>query len=298
MKEIKTIEEYLKIIFELYSEIDYFNDKFSNWLIKDELIFRGQANQNYTLVPAIGRSRKDFTDFSILDKERELIEMAKYKLPHIFNDTLNTIDLLSLLQHYGIPTRLLDVTLNPLVALYFSVLNNNEDGEVIVFQKNNIAEPNYLLNIAIADSYKSIGDRICPLERLYNNGEAYSGELIKKLNQEIDEIEKYIYEYCNDIILVRGAEWLERQKAQQGLYILFHNDIVEIEECTGLFFCRMISPIEKDSKYVKERIIIKKNCKSKILKQLSYLGISEDRLFPDNIDIICSNIARYFSNHT
>ena len=250
MKEIKAIEEFMQIIFELYRETDDFNDKFSDWMIKDELIFRGQANKNYALVPSIGRNREDFTDFSILNKERELIEMAKYKLPHIFKSNLNSIDLLSLLQHYGIPTRLLDVTLNPLVALFFSVLEYDEDGEVIVFQKNNIAEPNYLLNRAIADSYKSINGTICPLEWLYNNGETYSSELIKKLIRETDENEKYIYEYCNNIILVRGAEWLERQKAQQGLYILFHNDIVKVKDRTGFFFSKMISPIEKESKYL------------------------------------------------
>ena len=47
---------------------------------------------------------------------------------------MKNINKLTYMQHYGCPTRLTDITSNPLVALYFASLGNDDkDGIVYVF---------------------------------------------------------------------------------------------------------------------------------------------------------------------
>lgn len=55
-----------------------------------------------------------------LKYEFDAIETAIRQRPYDFRECASDFEILTKLQHYGLGTRLLDVTLNPLVALYFA----------------------------------------------------------------------------------------------------------------------------------------------------------------------------------
>lgn len=285
---IETINQFLEAILKLQEENEKSNNdplctKFT------ELAFRGQPDKNFELLPAIGRHRHVPCQYSILDEERNLIEIAKYKLPNIFYN-LPPIDLLAMLQHYGIPTRLLDVTSNPLVALYFAVNNDNEDGEVFVFEYNNEDKANCPLHNAIAETYKFASTTFVSLSIFYENvfvQPYFDEQRIGFAGYTNEQGAEWIKNCCKDILFVHAAENIARQRLQQGFYILFPNKITE-DNCLD----KIISPIDKNNQQIKRRIIVKKECKKKLQNQLRFLGISEYTLFSDNIDMVCKGIVK------
>ena len=91
--------------------------------------FRGQANKKWDMNPSI------FREQYLIENEDKIIKDVLTNCPDDFLPTDTLFEKLVKLQHYGCKTRLLDLTANALVALYFACNEKKHhriNGELII----------------------------------------------------------------------------------------------------------------------------------------------------------------------
>lgn len=87
--------------------------------------FRGHGDEGWQMLPSIYR------ETYLIENEDKIIKDALTYCPDDFAPSDTLFEKLVKLQHYGYSTRLLDLTTNALVALYFA-LGDKKDGEIII----------------------------------------------------------------------------------------------------------------------------------------------------------------------
>ncbi|EKO3781922.1 FRG domain-containing protein [Vibrio cholerae] len=104
-------------------------------------LFRGQSDYRWKLVSSLERAFNEAESF----RELSNTGLNKYDFENILLDNFKThahlylehlpqvsddFSWLSLMQHHGAPTRLLDFTFSPFVALYFALESGNQDAAI------------------------------------------------------------------------------------------------------------------------------------------------------------------------
>ncbi len=232
------------------------------------LLYRGHSNQGYGLIPSVFRD-------NYIKREHELVKELHRYCPEEFNTLPSTLDKLIKMQHYGLPTRLLDVTLNPLVALFFACQEtdgDSADGEVI-------AIPSYVkttedFKVSLYAELATIDDS--NLKRVISTKFKQDDKNIRELQ---DELKNEFEERAIPIIVAQNNN---RIKRQQGAFLLFGLDPnSEMFLSKKTIFDEKPLLQDKIEEGIESFIKIPKEEKNKILEELDAIGINHSFLFPE-----------------
>lgn len=138
----------------------------SDWFrrARGRWVFRGHSDKNYSLIPSVGRVPCPANHR--IKYESSLFNMFRREAREHVESLPSEWEWLALARHHGLPTRLLDWSNNPLIALYFAVEHHNSrDGELLALYAPRKASEKMIANaspFSIEKPYKYIPSIITP----------------------------------------------------------------------------------------------------------------------------------------
>ena len=116
-------------------------------------VYRGHANHEWDLIPSLLRIERASRARQWNYLEKNIIrEFKKASQPFLRYQPKNEIEWLTIAQHHGIPTRLLDWTKSALIGLYFACIDENESKDGMVWAHDPLIYYNDLTEIKDIDS--------------------------------------------------------------------------------------------------------------------------------------------------
>ncbi len=206
--------------------------------------YRGQRVDSWQLMPFLLRYAEAPSETTLLTRFRQ------NALRLLETPTKSDFDWMFLMQHYGVPTRLLDWTEVPLTALYFAVFESGEDSEAGALWELDPLELNHASGI----------------NKDHEPGFIPSFEDEELQGYSIESLRSTPRTHLNPIATIATRN-SARIQAQSGVFTVHHLVHQPIEEIVPQAMTR--------------KIVIPAEAKPVIRNQLKKLGITRFHLFPE-----------------
>jgi len=262
-----------------------FNDKKESQVPQYRFYYRGHYKSTYELMPSVFRGDN-------WDKEDYFYHEIMVHCPQHFQYDSH-LDKLVTMQHYDCPTRLLDVTSNPLVALYFACKNygckkceTSNEGAVLIF-------PVVSRDVVYSDSDRAL--MLSCLPRFTTKDKNYLFEITQKSlsdgkfkqisggSRYVDSmVERFYHEITTELPSFKRE--IKPLDLLHPLFVQPNKTNGRILKQDGAF---IINGLSSNGNEAKEKLrtlthaSIKIYNQKGILEELKSLGINEASLFPE-----------------
>jgi hypothetical protein len=218
-----------------------------------QMYFRGQGEPVKQLMPSIGRTQY-YAGKSVLltpKEERSLLKRFRRYAYEYFKRVPTEWETLFLARHHGLPTRLLDWTSNPLVALYFAASHESEE---------------------LARSARDSGER-----KVEVDGTVWAIARREDAREELDVfVETPSPLDVAGIRIVFPVNPSPRLTAQSGVFTLHGDPWSDLVRCAGKAYRDEELDLERLTRWT-----VPSRSKAAIILDLERVAINSRMLFPD-----------------
>ena len=272
------------------------------------LFYRGVKDSSFEL--------KSSLRVSGLEEYESRIINDLYNLhPNEFKECRSDFEMIAKMRHYGLPTRFIDFSRNPYVALWVACEEfKNKDGLIYVLDSSHDVMPVRMAEILCKLAKFDRGLDVTDQQSFYNKigindlkyyikcmwvyGPSMFFEPPRIDQREINQESIFLAE-CNELYNVfwnkdgQQSEWVDEHNYLQ--FIIKYFKKLPKDLLDDHLVCGSLKPVDSYNYYHDIRIVIPSNVKKNILNELNFRGINRSFMYP-TIENSVETIKKRYQN--